>query len=451
MDCSFEHLSLKPDEVDTVIYHGGCTDGFGAAFSAWLYLSKKFPERTVEYVPLPAGSDRPPDVTDKCVLICDTSFKFNTTTELIKKAKKLAVLDHHKTAVDELSKLPDQYKMFRMDRSGAYLAWAYFFGEKSVPKLIQYIQDNDLWTKKLPDTCEITAFLFTVEFDFHEFEKLMDDSAFDEILPHGKGMVRQNDFYVKTNLNWVAPKFMEIGGKFYFVGHINATTLKSEMGNRMLNTFKLLDFSVAYSINDFTNGTSFSLRSMDDRADCSRIAKLFGGGGHRNASGAKSSMLTTTLPATVLDNFKLYETVQNIYVEQTALVSPVKGVEETDELKTEHRPIRIVYLNSTQCKRELARYLVQVNEDAVDVENRVQTCTRIMRLATQSNDKFDCDMSAIWNYDGKTQKTWYTVVLAKFDEPLFTKLKTMPDFALRDGSCTFTLPGLQPILNLSKN
>ncbi len=28
----------KPNEIDTVIYHGGCYDGFGAAFAAWKKL-----------------------------------------------------------------------------------------------------------------------------------------------------------------------------------------------------------------------------------------------------------------------------------------------------------------------------------------------------------------------------------------------------------------------------
>jgi len=35
--------------------------------------------------------------------------------------KKLLILDHHKTAQDDLKDLPNENKIFRMDHSGAYL------------------------------------------------------------------------------------------------------------------------------------------------------------------------------------------------------------------------------------------------------------------------------------------------------------------------------------------
>jgi len=441
----FSHLCLKPDDVDCVIYHGGCVDGFGSAFSAWLYLNKKYPERKVEYYP--ASFNRsPPDVSGKNVAICDFSYKASILNDMITKAKSLIILDHHKTALEELKNIPDKHKLFKMDNSGAYLTWCYFFGEETIPKLIQYIQDNDIWTKKLPNTNEISAYIFTVPKTFEEYEKLIDDKFFDTIIAQAEGMKKQNDTYIDNNLKYVSPKFMEINKSYYFVGHINATTLKSEMGNKSLDRYKLLDFSAVYSIDDYTNSTLMSLRSVNERVDVSEIAKLYGGGGHRNASGIKINTLTTTIPGSVLDNYKLYHTIKNLYTRETKLNGNI---------------LNGVYLNTTHCKSELAQYLMQKH-------NNIQNCVKIMNVVneelkqklntnnevkdSEQNKQYEmkiniCDYSVIWNYDGFNNVTWFTVCLNKdLDQKVRTEIteimKTYDNYNYNDIRHVFTMNGL---------
>jgi len=87
---------LEPSSVDCVIYHANCTDGFGAAFSAWKLLGNR-----AEYYPCTHG-DKPPNVKGKNVVILDFSFDNKTTKKLIKDANNLLVIDHHKSAMVEL-------------------------------------------------------------------------------------------------------------------------------------------------------------------------------------------------------------------------------------------------------------------------------------------------------------------------------------------------------------
>ena len=87
---------LDPNSVDYVIYHAGCTDGFGAAYSAWKCLGNR-----AEYHACSHGGDIP-DVRGKTVVILDFSFKNDVTKKMIKEAKELLVIDHHKSAVVEL-------------------------------------------------------------------------------------------------------------------------------------------------------------------------------------------------------------------------------------------------------------------------------------------------------------------------------------------------------------
>lgn len=70
-------LRLKPDEVDYVIYHGGCADGFGAAFAAWKFFTEKYPEKKLIYYPAAIGSLPPNNLVNKNILICDYSYKKN--------------------------------------------------------------------------------------------------------------------------------------------------------------------------------------------------------------------------------------------------------------------------------------------------------------------------------------------------------------------------------------
>ncbi len=73
---------LEPTSVNCVIFHADCTDGFGAAYSAWKQLGNR-----AEYFPCKHGVD-PPDVRGKNVVILDFSFNNATTKKMIEEANE---------------------------------------------------------------------------------------------------------------------------------------------------------------------------------------------------------------------------------------------------------------------------------------------------------------------------------------------------------------------------
>jgi len=75
---------MDPNSVDMVIYHGNCSDGFGAAFSAWKLLGSR-----AEYIPGKFGTP-PPDVTGKKVVVLDFSYDNPTIKEMIEKTEDAA-------------------------------------------------------------------------------------------------------------------------------------------------------------------------------------------------------------------------------------------------------------------------------------------------------------------------------------------------------------------------
>ena len=76
---------LEPSSVNCVIYHADCTDGFGAAYSAWKLLGNR-----AEYHACKHGI-KPPNVKGKNVVILDFSFDNKTTKKMIKSAESILV------------------------------------------------------------------------------------------------------------------------------------------------------------------------------------------------------------------------------------------------------------------------------------------------------------------------------------------------------------------------
>ena len=265
---------VKPGNVDCVIYHADCTDGFGAAYSAWKLLGNR-----AEYYPCKHGTP-PPDVKGKTVVILDFSFDNGTIKKMIKESEALIVIDHHKSAMVELHDISNTY--FDMTKSGAMLAWEFFHPGKDPPKFIKYIQDRDLWKWELVYSKEFSAAFDMVPFEFEEFEKFEDDSVFDDAIKRGSYILA----YSKTVVKKVCEKAVsrKYSGKDVLI--VNSSHWMSEIGARLSPD---CDFAVIwyYDHNDRIN--KISLRSFHDHIDVSEIAKDFGGGGHRKAAGFQIS------------------------------------------------------------------------------------------------------------------------------------------------------------------
>jgi oligoribonuclease NrnB/cAMP/cGMP phosphodiesterase (DHH superfamily) len=261
---------LDPNSVNLVIYHGGCTDGYGAAFSAWKLLG----DRAV-YHPGKYG-EPPPDVKGKVVAILDFSYDNLTTKGLVDDAEALIIIDHHKSAMVELHDVSCTH--FDMNHSGAMLAWKFFHPGKEAPRLIKFIEDRDLWKWEIPYSKEFSAAFDMVPYDFEEFDKYLDDSAIDDAQERGAYILA----YSKTVISKITKQAArrKLFGKDVLV--VNSPHWMSEIGNAL--SVKC-DYAVIWYWDHDMQQVKVSLRAHHDDADVSEIAKRFGGGGHRKAAG----------------------------------------------------------------------------------------------------------------------------------------------------------------------
>jgi len=263
-------MLMEPSSVNFVIYHADCSDGFGAAYSAWKLLGERAQYHAAKY------GEPAPDVAGKNVVILDFSYDNATTKKLIKSANALIVIDHHKSAMIELHDVSCTH--FDMNHSGAMLAWKFFHPGKDVPRMIKFIEDRDLWKWEIPYSKEFSAAFDMVPFTFEDFDLFLDDSAVDNAQMRGSYILA----YSKTVISKIAKRAItrKMGNKDILV--VNSPHWMSEIGS-VLST--KCDFAVIWYYDHDTRQVKVSLRAHHDDADVSEVAKRFGGGGHRKAAG----------------------------------------------------------------------------------------------------------------------------------------------------------------------
>ena len=115
-----------------ILYHANCLDGFCAAY----FFAKAFPEAELLAVTHGRGA---PVVAGREVYVLDFSFKRQEMQAMADAATRLILLDHHKTAAEELEGFTHERATITIDleRSGGRLAWEYLHREGKLPQALQ--------------------------------------------------------------------------------------------------------------------------------------------------------------------------------------------------------------------------------------------------------------------------------------------------------------------------
>jgi len=290
-------------QPDIVVYHDKCMDGFTAAWAVW----KRWGDEP-SYVALNYGMEPDLDCRGKHILIVDFSFKADVLARLVANdgAASVLFLDHHKTAREDLApflfeesfpgaigagdvlgmlrdldelRRPPILAVFDMERSGAGMAWDFCFGSHTRPKLVDLVEDRDLWRFAFGDESKwLHLALSSGVMDFARWDRLT-SYPYDEIRT-GEAIAAYRDSLVEEIVERAVPRW--IGGKRGMLVDC-PYGLASDVGNRLLDLHPDAEFAAAEVRGP--DSVTYSLRSRDDRADVSEIARKWGGGGHRNAAG----------------------------------------------------------------------------------------------------------------------------------------------------------------------
>lgn len=270
-----ENVLSKP----IVIYHSHCADGFTGA---WVFWNKY--KDAMEYHP-GVYSHTPPDVTGRDVYLVDFSYRRAAVEAMIEVAKSVTLLDHHASALDDLKGLPGlDAGNCTIEQSGAMIAWKYLH-EAAPPLMLFHVQDRDLWQFKLQYTRELSEHIFSQEYDFEVWDKLMriSSEAYNRAVEDG-AVVLKKHFKDINQLIQQTKREMVIAGSPVLVGCL-PPMMASDAG-------AIMSLTAPYVASYYDTATHrcFSLRSSQqnpEAADVSKIAWQYGGGGHKHAAGFK--------------------------------------------------------------------------------------------------------------------------------------------------------------------
>ncbi|ELR96729.1 DHHA1 domain-containing protein [Gloeocapsa sp. PCC 73106] len=260
------------------LYHKNCLDGYGSALAAYL----KF-KMDAEYIPVQHQEPVPHLKSESTIYLLDFCYP-REVIETMLKNHTVIVLDHHKTALEDMVGLIGlKDSVFDLQRSGAMITWQYFHQEKQIPTLFKLIQDRDIWQWRYQETAPVTAALMTVGYeDLEKWLPYLEEEQIAKLTEMGKIILKANTQAVKSQLSM--SYLGRLPGKKELIPMVNTPHLISETCQAMLTAQCYQEYQVVAAWYVQKERVSYSLRSRPG-FDCAQIALEYGGGGHPQASG----------------------------------------------------------------------------------------------------------------------------------------------------------------------
>jgi len=274
------------DTTKIGIYHKNCNDGNAAA----AVLLRKFPDiklfplvhshtqEDVAHIHKVAGEGNEIYFVDFAVGV----------EEFLDKGHEITVLDHHISVKESVEKLADENDkltyIFDNDKSGASLAWSYFFPDEKESEIIKYVEDSDLWTGKYEDTKYVTSFLSTNADTPEKMLAFIENGDIEEIKERGKIITDYSDVQINRLVEGVESINLKVGELVVPAYNITSGQYVSVVGNKLAT----LHGKTAIMFSIKSHSVKFSIRSLDGQEpNALGFAKMLGGGGHENSAGAE--------------------------------------------------------------------------------------------------------------------------------------------------------------------
>ncbi len=276
------------------IYHSPCNDGYAAALACWL----ENPDAI--FIPCQYGTSiwealaafdlvDPGKLLKTTIYILDFSFPRDQLKWLGEQVKKVVVIDHHKTARDDLEggDLPENvHVIFDMNKSGAVLSFLYFT-TRPLPRFYRLIQDRDLWRWDYgEETKALHAYLMSYRPNFRKWYQLFDEHALRFCISEGKAILHYMKLRVEDVEVHAHPVMLPYKGSLVEFLAVNAP---GHMASDVADSLKLEHPDVLiYQMR--ADRVILSFRSTQEGLDVSRVALEYNGGGHEHAAGGWCSI-----------------------------------------------------------------------------------------------------------------------------------------------------------------
>lgn len=265
-------ISIKPTDLQVIVYHCPCIDGTSAAYAAYSF------NPNFQFIGWNLNTDTVmfDEFQNTTIGFFDCAPTPKMWSSLFERNNQILVVDHH---IGNKSELSDKSNcVFDMEKSGGMLAWEYFFPTLPIPLLIWHIGKRDLWDFTDPDTRIIGYGLIDNPAITYE---TLGDVNIEDIKTLGLNKVQQ----LNDKLASLEPTRVKLDGTEIVVADIKSFDFSSECAEYLYEKFTDVNFVCVYfKLPD--DKFKLSFRTNKDNVNLSIIAKQYGGGGHAKAAGA---------------------------------------------------------------------------------------------------------------------------------------------------------------------
>lgn len=263
-----------------IFSHAGCADGTFATHATL----QAYPGARVKYVQ--AGTLTNERIKaelkeEKTLIILDIRVENFQPIDQV----QTIIIDHH------VWDKPAQSDIFIYDKTqcASVLAWKHFI-KTEPPKLLEYIQDRDLFAQKLEHTNAIMSVYYLL-CQKKTTQQLLDEFDEQKWIEHGKILMEQRNQAIQNMVKRGIPcrfKAEVLPEKYKVLLMRGDSSLKSDAGNEAVKLD--YDIGIFYEYAPEVNELWLSFRSKDPvdvNELCKHITNKSGiGGGHKKASGA---------------------------------------------------------------------------------------------------------------------------------------------------------------------
>lgn len=214
---------------------------------------------------------------DERIIILDFSFKPVLMNKVLKKTLSVVWIDHHQTAFEynyghELCGLRNNFF------SGCELAWKYYFPENPIPRAVELIGDRDKWAWKYGE--ETANFNMGIRIYSHQPK----DGIWDDLFTGERifEVIKAGAICIKFRDNFCGDYANSYGFETEFEGFKCFALGLYEFGSEAFG-IRMEKYDICLSF-EFV-GNKWVVGLFSDDIDVSQIAKKYGGGGHKHASG----------------------------------------------------------------------------------------------------------------------------------------------------------------------
>jgi oligoribonuclease NrnB/cAMP/cGMP phosphodiesterase (DHH superfamily) len=257
-----------------VLYHKNCSDGFGAAWAAWKKLGNG-----ADYLPVQHQYPPPEAARGRTVYLLDFCYDETTTKELIARNARVVIIDHH--AMREPAIRLAAEHVFDNGHSGAVLAWRYFHPDAPPPRLLLYVEDQDLWRFAMAETKALNEYMELLPFDFEAWNTLAHDAESAEGM---RAICEKGALLLQFQMQKVDRLAAENAQTVLFEGiktrAVNSPNFRNYLGHALYSAFP----PIAIVWDEHADKIVVSLRS-NGTINVAELAKRYGGGGHKAAAG----------------------------------------------------------------------------------------------------------------------------------------------------------------------